>query len=133
MELQPAASATQARNRGTSMRIIEDLEHRTLLSSYFVSGGGSDLNDGLTPQTAWASIAKVNSLNLAGGDTVLFSGGSAFSGTLQFNASDTGSPAAPIRVGSFGTGRATIQAGASGDGISALNTSGFEVAGLNIV
>jgi hypothetical protein len=111
--------------------MIESLENRTLLSSYFLSAAGNDANSGAA-DAPWASLGRVNAANLNPGDSVSLRGGDTFNGTLLFDALDDGTPAAPIRVGSYGTGRATISAG-GGDGISALNTSGFEITDLNVV
>ena len=112
--------------------LLERLEGRRLLSSYYVHPSGCDLGDGLTPETAWATTAKVNAFSFSAGDAVLFAGGSTFTGTVRFGADDAGSPAAPITVGSYGDGRATIAAG-NADGLSFFNTSGFRVAGLSVL
>src|SRR5687767_12466154 len=101
--------------------LFERLEGRRLLSSYYVHPSGSDGSDGLTPETAWASTAKVNAFSFSAGDAVLFAGGSTFTGTVRFDAGDAGSPPAPITVGSYGGGRATIAAG-NADGLSFFNT-----------
>src|SRR4029079_11234553 len=111
--------------------MIETLEHRTLLSSYFVSAAGNDAGDG-SASFPWATLGRVNAADLGPGDSVSLRGGGPFGGPLVFDASDDGTPAAPIRVGSYGAGRASIAAG-GGDGISALNTSGFEITDLNLV
>jgi hypothetical protein len=111
--------------------VIESLENRTLLSSYFLSASGSDAGDG-SAAAPWASLGRVNAADLQPGDTISLRGGDTFNGTLFFDARDDGTPQSPIHVGSYGNGRATILPGA-GDGISALNTSGFEIADLNIV
>ena len=48
---------------------------------FYVSNSGNDNNDGLTPQTAWATIGKVNrSTLLLSGGTVLFERGSTWRG-----------------------------------------------------
>jgi len=63
-------------------------------STYYVdSVGGSDANNGTTPQTSWKSVAKVNGTTLAAGDTVLFKRGSVWTESLAPTASGTaGSP-----------------------------------------
>ncbi len=45
---------------------------------YYVSASGNDSNDGKTPETAWRSIAKVNSMRLAPGSGVFFKRGDSF-------------------------------------------------------
>lgn len=49
---------------------------------YYVSNDGDDKNDGLTPETAWATLNKVNSAPLNSGDAVLFNRGDGWRGYL---------------------------------------------------
>jgi hypothetical protein len=51
--------------------------------TFYVSGFGSDDADGLSPETAWATIQKLNSSLPAGGSTVLFRRGDTFYGELN--------------------------------------------------
>ncbi len=44
-------------------------------TKYYVSNNGDDNNDGLSPETAWATIAKVNSFQFSDGDGILFERG----------------------------------------------------------
>lgn len=44
-------------------------------TKYYVSSTGSDLNDGLSPETAWKTVTKVNSEKFAEGDGVFFKRG----------------------------------------------------------
>ncbi len=48
---------------------------------YYVSNRGSDNNDGKTPQSAWATVDKVNSADLKAGDVILFERGGEWRGT----------------------------------------------------
>jgi hypothetical protein len=41
-------------------------------ATYYVSPTGSDTSEGLSPETAWQSVAKVNARQFAAGDEVLF-------------------------------------------------------------
>ncbi len=100
--------------------------------TYYVSPTGNNNNAGTSPAKAWKTIAKVNGKAFNAGDRILFKGGAVFNGNLAFNALDKGSPSAPIVVGSYGTGRATISAGA-GTAISLYNTAGFEIRSLHVV
>ena len=52
------------------------------MSIYYVSNSGLDTNDGLTPETAWQSVAKVNE-SIAGGDEIRFRCGDTFYGRVQ--------------------------------------------------
>jgi hypothetical protein len=45
------------------------------LRAFYVSNSGDDSKDGLTPETAWRTIAKVNKQVLKPGDAVLFKRG----------------------------------------------------------
>lgn len=51
-------------------------------TAYYVSTSGSDDNNGLSPETAWASIEKVNTANLSYGDGVYFERGGLWRGQL---------------------------------------------------
>src|SRR4029453_8919664 len=82
--------------------------------------------------TPFASIAKINTLDLLAGDSVLFDAADAFAGTLLLDTRDVGTPAQPITISSFGQGRATINAGGA-DGISALNTAGIVIQNRRIL
>jgi hypothetical protein len=99
--------------------------------TFYVSNSkrASDRNDGRTPATAWRTIRRANAHTCQPGDTIRFQGGATFRGTLAFDDADRGTPKRPIRVGSFGKGRATILAGA-GSGLTARNTAGIEVRDL---
>ena len=59
-------------------------------SDYYVSSGGSDANSGTSLGDAFASISRVNTLDLEPGDRVLFEGGASFSGTLEVSDQDRG-------------------------------------------
>lgn len=92
-------------------------------ADYHVSPAGSDAADGLTPATAWQTITKVNATTFAPGDRILFEGGQSFTGNLSFS-DESGTPAQPITVASYGSGRATLLAG-NGTGIDIYNRAGF--------
>ncbi len=51
-------------------------------TAYYVSNEGNDENDGLTPETAWASLSKVSAAELQFGDAVFFERGDEFRGVL---------------------------------------------------
>ncbi len=72
--------------------------------TYYVSSfGGNDANDGLSPQTAFRTIAQVNSLNLQAGDAVLFKCGDVWRAeTLQV--AHSGAAGSPITFGSYPAG-----------------------------
>jgi hypothetical protein len=53
-------------------------------TAYYVSNLGDDKNDGLTPETAWATITKVNQAPLQSGDAVFFERGGLWRGKVLF-------------------------------------------------
>jgi hypothetical protein len=97
----------------------------------YVRPSGDDRNPGTSPARAWKTIDRVNRQVFAPGDDLLFEAGFEYTGNLRFDALDAGTPAAPIRIASFGGGRATIEAGA-GTAVELANTSGFVVEELTL-
>ena len=89
---------------------------------YYVSPAGSDKNSGTSPERAWQSLAKATNFTFQPGDQLLLQGGTRFRGSLTFEAASSGTSGVPLTVGSFGRGRATIEAG-SGPGIVFHNLS----------
>jgi hypothetical protein len=71
-------------------------------ATYYVdSAGGSDSNDGLSPERAWASVGRVNRTKLVGGDSVLFKRGGLWREAL---AGQSGEEGKPILFSSYGEG-----------------------------
>src|SRR5690348_9223605 len=70
--------------------VIEPLEDRQLMSTYYVSPSGNDGSSGTSSSSAWKTVAKVNAVSLRAGDQVLFQGGASFSGGLKFDSNDKG-------------------------------------------
>lgn len=99
-------------------------------TSYFVSPNGNDANDGLTPATAWQTIAKVNATAIPAGYNVLFQAGQTFIGNLVIDAA--GTILKNTIYGSYGVGRAVISAGA-GVGVNASDQSYVTVQDLVVV
>lgn len=65
-------------------------------TTYYVSNDGCDQNDGLTPQSAWRTLAKVSSATLQEGDGVLFRRGDLFRGFVK--------ACAGVTYGAYGEG-----------------------------
>ena len=79
--------------------------------NYYISANGSNTNNGLTPATAWQTIAKANasfSLVLPG-DSILFRCGDTFYGALVIGKSGTNT--LPIVISSYGTGAKPVISG----------------------
>ncbi|SOC78859.1 hypothetical protein SAMN06296241_0378 [Salinimicrobium sediminis] len=98
-------------------------------NTYYVSAAGDDNNSGLTPNDAWKTIQKVNSITVKPGDAVLFEGGKTFNGSLKFDSNDANGGSNAVTVSSYGTGRATISSGTA-HGIDIYNTAGFKINNL---
>ena len=70
-------------------------------ATYYVSNNGDDSKDGLTPETAWKTIARVNQDTYIPGDKILFErGGKWENTTLQPQGSGTAD--AYITIGAYG-------------------------------
>jgi len=81
--------------------------------TYYVDGlKGNDQNTGTAPEESWRSVDRANRADFDPGDQILFAGGQTFAGTLVFQQEDSGTEDHPIRVSSFGNGRAMIHGGA---------------------
>ena len=84
------------------------------------------------PGVTVADLTALNTLSLRPGDRVFFQAGETFAGTLELNSDDAGTPAAPVVISSYGTGRATIAAG-NRSAIKIYNAAGFDISRLNLV
>ena len=69
---------------------------------YFVSNTGDDSGDGLTWDTAWQTIAKVNASSFVPRDRISFKKGDVWRETLTVASS--GGESNPITIGSYGSG-----------------------------
>jgi hypothetical protein len=97
---------------------------------YYVSSTGDDTNDGISPQTAWKTIDKVNASVFAPGDKLLFEGNQTFNGSLYFDQNDMGSPTSPLEISSYGSGKATIASGEQ-NGFFAYDAAGIDLNNMN--
>ena len=103
--------------------------HHSFATNYYVSITGSDSNNGTSTSTPWQTISKVNTVNFSPGDNLYFKGGETFPGNIYLSSSDGNSATIIFTISSYGTGRATINAGNS-YGISAYNTQGIRIENL---
>ncbi|WP_224996421.1 right-handed parallel beta-helix repeat-containing protein [Cesiribacter sp. SM1] len=97
--------------------------------TYYISAAGNDAHEGTSPARAWATIAKVNSSSFGAGDSILFEGGSTFSGSISFDSTTRGTAESPVLISSWGKGKAIISSGDS-TGFKAYNTAGFTITDL---
>ncbi|MBN2487382.1 MAG: T9SS type A sorting domain-containing protein [Bacteroidales bacterium] len=72
-------------------------------TTYYLSNNGSNDNNGISPNTAWQTLAQLNSQALNPGDSVLFEAGGIWRGTLQIKKS--GIKEAPIVYSRYGSGK----------------------------
>lgn len=101
---------------------------------YIDSENGDDRNDGSTPETAWSSLNKVNTMTFGPGAEIRLKAGSVWLGRLHPKGS--GSQAEPIVIDSYGDGpRPLIDGnGMEGSGVVSLyNQEYWEINNLEIV
>ena len=73
-------------------------------TTYYVSSStGSDTNTGTSESTPWATLAKVNAVTLAPGDTVKLKRGDTFTGGLKVPSTENGTSADRITFIGYGT------------------------------
>ena len=131
--LYPSSSWISRLTRATAILItltVSPLAHAT---TYFVSNSGNDSNNGTSPMTPWQTLAKVGAETFRPGDAIVLKSGESFVGPLTMSSS--GEPNNPIRIGSYGNGKATITAtytNGTGDGIDSTSTSYVTVEDLTI-
>lgn len=99
---------------------------------YYLSPSGSDANQGTSTATAWKTALAASRTTFRAGDQLLFEGGHTYRGRLELGGDDAGLPDAPIVVGSYGKGRATIDGG-NGSGLIVDGSSWITVRDLNVV
>jgi hypothetical protein len=113
-----------------ALSAVEELEARRLMATYYVSPWGNDWAAGTSTGAAWKSIGRVNNQTLRAGDTVLFQGGNTFYGSLYVPSNEGGNAWSPVKFGSYGGSRATINSGGSA-GLDVAQTGGVNVENLN--
>jgi len=79
-----------------------------MAATYYVSADGSDQRVGTSPDTAWASLDRVNSADIQPGDSVLFRRGDTWRGSLRPR---NGREGAPVLYGAYGEGTKPILMG----------------------
>ncbi len=99
--------------------------------TYYIRPGGSDAASGTSPGSAWRTLARASTAVLRPGDRLRLLGGRKYRGQLRLTRGDGGNPRKPVRVSSYGTGRATIATSTSG--IVVFNTSGIAIRNLVLV
>ncbi|MEV0321466.1 right-handed parallel beta-helix repeat-containing protein [Streptomyces sp. NPDC050658] len=105
--------------------------HYDTTRTYYVSPDGDDGHDGTSPDDAWKSLARAERVALHPGDRLLLEGGARFTGTVTLGASEAGDADRPVVIGSYGDGRAEIEARGT-PGVSVHDTAGVEIRDLTV-
>lgn len=124
-----SGSTVSIRNRAAMM---EALEPRELLSTFYVGASGNDSKSGTSSANAWKTINRLNQQKLKAGDSVLFQAGKTFTGTIIVASNEGGTSNTQVVFSSYGSGRATISSGI-GAGIDIADVGGIAVTNLNFV
>jgi len=111
---------------------ISPEEPNTAQTYYIDSENGSDQNDGLSPESAWQSLDKINSIDLTPGSQVLFKTGTVYSG--RFMPQGSGDEGKLIVVDMYGEGkRPRINAeGKYPEAILLQNVEYYEISNLEV-
>lgn len=106
-------------------------EDAEALQYYVSSSEGDDTNDGLTPETAWKTLNRVNRLRLKEGVTISLKCGDSWVGETLQPVGD-GSKERPVTINSYGEGeRPVINAGyGAGYGIKIYNNNYYTISGI---
>jgi hypothetical protein len=99
---------------------------------YVDASNGSDDNDGSSPDRAWKTVIKVNSVTFQPGDSILFKSGCEFSGQLRPVGS--GIDQHPICISNYGSGNLPIinQKARTGAVVLLRNQEYWEIKNLEI-
>ncbi len=95
-------------------------------STYFVAADGSDRNSGLSADTPWKTVSKVNATFFEPGDRIYFRRGDTW--REQVTVSSSGRPDRPIVLGAYGQGTKPRIAGTASTlpGRNAFRNQSFE-------
>ena len=96
---------------------------------YVDSFSGSDEADGLSRQTAFRSISRVNALTLCGGDKVRFRAGCTYTGTLRPHREDT---QGIVTITRYGVGGRPVIVGDVEEAIDLVDICGIDLCGLAV-
>lgn len=98
-------------------------------NNYYVAANGNDDLDGRSRNTAWRSIAKINSFYFQPGDSLFFKGGDVFNGSLSFKANKK--TLTRFCISNFDTGNAIIQS-EKASAITLVNSSEITLKNLTL-
>jgi len=89
------------------IEVLADTTAREASNIYISSSTGDDNNDGLTPETAFQTMGKLNSLDLLPGNSLLFKSGDTFTGKLVIQ-NEGGNSQHPITISNYGEGELPV-------------------------
>jgi hypothetical protein len=113
--------AKSTRRHRRPRALLEPVEPRLLLTTYYVSPSGNDAASGTSTSTPFRTISRINALDLNAGDKVLFQGGQTFSFTGTNKLPDSG-----FESGTFNTWKENLDASS---GNSTITTTAADVHG----
>lgn len=93
---------------------VTDITSSITGTSYYISNDGNDANDGLSPETAWATPYRAMTADLGYGDAVLFERGGTWYISVEENLGDTSRNHGyvdGVTVGAYGEGEKPILRG----------------------
>lgn len=96
---------------------------------YIDSKYGNDLNDGLSRQTAFASVGRMSEITLKGGDSVLIKAGTEYSGSLNLKRVRDGGL---IKIDRYGVGEKPIINGTGESPILLTNFDNVEIQNITV-
>jgi hypothetical protein len=102
------------------------------VATYYVSSAGDDNAAGTSPKSAWRTLARASKQHFRPGERLLLKGADHFSGELAFRPGQAGQEGNPVTVGSYGGGRAVIQATTT-PAVSVYDTAGVTITDLVLI
>lgn len=80
------------------------INKKTSTTNFYISKRGDDSANGLTPNTPWLTIEKINNSKFSPGDSILFNRGDAWREGQALYGSSNGTVGKPIVFGAYGKG-----------------------------
>ncbi|MGV8970296.1 MAG: hypothetical protein ACOH1J_07600 [Microbacteriaceae bacterium] len=125
----PAAQAAAGDPIQSAFSIAEPT---SCTSRIYLSPGGSNAANGLTPATAWQTVTKVNAATVPAGTCILFEDSSTFAGKLVLETGDANSATNRVVVGTYITGSAVGATRATLRGVLIRNVGGVTLQDLTV-
>ncbi|WP_438348746.1 S-layer homology domain-containing protein [Paenibacillus sp. FA6] len=91
-------------------------------TTYYVSNGGDDNNDGKSEAKSWATLEKVNNQHFQPGDQILFKAGNVWNGSIKLR-EVSGTKVAPIIFDKYGSVDPDVRPIINGNGTTTTEVS----------